>query len=133
MLRRVTKVGLDLRAVNNQRALEPKLAELLCQRLRFVVLQTGLVEHDDAAILSLRRQRVLERECTNLLWQIERVAAHHRSESAAAATELRYACGAVACATGALLRIHFLARAPDFTAVFGLVCAALASCQLTQR
>src|SRR5262249_6098944 len=45
---------------------------------------------------------------------------------AAAAAELRDARGAVAGATGAFLRIHFLAGSPDFRAALGLVRAALA-------
>src|SRR6187397_1733645 len=68
---------------------------------------------------------MLEREGANFLRQIDGVAANQRTESAAAATELRDARGAVAGATGALLRIHFLAGSPDFSTTLGLVRAAL--------
>src|SRR5258708_1493169 len=40
------------------------------------------------------------------------MAAHHRAESAAAAAELRHARRAMACTTGALLRVHLLAGPP---------------------
>ena len=83
------KFSLDLGAVDDQRVLKPELAELRGQRLGLGVLRGQLVDHDDAAVLGLGRQRVLERERAHLLRQIDGVAAHDRTESTAAAAELR--------------------------------------------
>ena len=105
---------------------EAELVELLGEALGLGVLQRHLVDDDDAAVLGLGRQRVLERERAHLLRQVDGVAAHHRTEGASAAAELRHARRAVTGAAGALLRIHLLAGAPDFGAVLGLVGAALA-------
>src|SRR6185312_2345762 len=79
-----------------------------------------------AAVLRLRRQRVTQRQRAHLLGQVMRVAAHHRTEGAAAAAELRHARRAVTGAAGALLRVHLLAGAPDLGPVFGLVRPTLA-------
>src|SRR5579872_6249614 len=69
---------------------------------------------------------MLERERAHLLRQIDRMAAHQRTEHPAAAAELRHALRTVACLAGALLRVHLLAGAVDLAAALGLVGAALA-------
>jgi hypothetical protein len=109
---------------------ESELAEWFGQRLGFGIFYGRLVEHDDAAVFRLRRQRMLERERANFLRQVNRMATHQRSKSTTTAPELRHARGAMACATGPLLRVHLLAGPPDFAAVFGLVGAALTFRQL---
>src|SRR5262245_6484288 len=68
---------------------------------------------------------MLEREGADFLRQVDGVAANQRTESAAAAAELRDARGPVTGAASALLRVHLLAGPPDFSAAFGLVGAAL--------
>src|SRR6185312_13201499 len=104
--------------------------ELLSERLGLHLFRRRLVEHDDAAVLRLGRERVLERERTHLLRQIVRMAAHHRTEGASAAAELRHASGAVTGAARALLPVHLLAGAPNLGAALGLVRAGLALRQL---
>src|SRR3954463_11196599 len=53
------------------------------------------------------------------------MAAHHRSEGAATAAELRHSGRAVARAAGALLLVHLLTRPPDVGAALRLVGAGL--------
>src|SRR5262249_34691136 len=120
------EIRFDLGAVDNECAFKPKLAELLRQRLCLCVFYGRLVEHDDATVLVLRQQSVLERERAYLLRQFGRMAAHNGTEGTTAAAELRYAGRAVTRAASALLRIHLLAGPPDFGAALRLVCAALA-------
>src|SRR5471032_331208 len=67
-----------------------------------------------------------QRQRANLLRQRECVAAHHRTERAAAAAELRHAGRAVTRTAGALLLVHLLAGAPDIGAPLRLVGAGLA-------
>src|SRR5262249_27037059 len=96
---------------------ELKLLETLRQRLGLAVLDLGLVEHDDAAVLGLGRKRVPEGERADLLRQIDRVAAHHRTERTAATAKQVDARRAVAGTASTLLAVHLLAGAPDVGAV----------------
>src|ERR1700758_258567 len=73
---------------------------------------------------------MLERKRANLLRQVGGVRTHHRTEGAAAATELRHAGRAVTGTAGALLLVHLLAGAPDLGAALGLVGAGLALVEL---
>src|SRR5262249_1372428 len=75
------------------------------------------VEHDDAAVLGLGRERVLEGERAHLLGQTGFVAARRRAESTAAPAEDVDSGRAVSRAAGALLPGHFLAGAVNFGAV----------------
>src|SRR6185436_16532025 len=113
----VGEADIDLGAVDDQSAAPTELLEVRGKLLGLGVLHAGLVEHDDAAVLGLGRERVLERERTDLLRQADLMAAHHRAERTAAAPELGNARGAVTGAAGALLRVHLLAGAPDIGAV----------------
>src|SRR6059058_4785182 len=95
------------------------------QRLDLGVLYLRIVDHDQAAVLGLRRQGMLERQRAHLLRQVGRVRANHRTECTAAAAELRHAGRAVTRTAGALLLVHLLAGAPDVGATLGLVGAGL--------
>src|SRR5262249_44454347 len=124
--RSCAEIRFDLGAVDDECTFKPKLAELLRQCLRLGVFHGRFVEHDDATVLGLRRQSVLERERTYLLGQFDGVAAHNGTESATPPAELRYAGRAVTRTASALLRIHLLTGPPDFGATLRLVRPALA-------
>src|SRR4029079_520433 len=66
----------------------------------------------------------------DLLRQVGRVRANHRTERTATAAELRHARRAVTGAAGALLLVHLLAGAPDFGAALCLVRSGLALVEL---
>src|SRR5262249_31178698 len=85
-----------------------------------------LVEHDDAAVLGLGGERMLERERAHLLGQIDGVAARGRAERAAAAAKEIDPGRAVTSRAGALLPVHLLASAMDLSAVLHVMSAALA-------
>src|SRR5262249_27998243 len=105
---------------------QPQLGEVLLQRTRLAVLHARLVEYDDAAVLGLGGQRVLERERAHLLRQTDRVAARGRAERAAATAEQIDPRRAVAGRTGALLPVHLLAGTVDLGAVPAVMGTALA-------
>src|SRR5205085_12487057 len=100
------------------------------QRLGLGVLDLRIVDHDEAAVLGFRRQRMLERQRAHLLRQVGRVRANHRTERTATAPELRHAGRAVTSAAGALLLVHLLAGAPDIGAALRLVRSGLALVEL---
>src|SRR6059058_2178787 len=100
------------------------------QRLDLGVLYLRIVNHDQAAVLGLRRQGMLERQRAHLLRQVGRVRANHRTERTSTAAELRHAGRAVTGAAGALLLVHLLAGAPDIGAALRLVGAGLALVEL---
>src|SRR6478736_1087749 len=100
------------------------------QRLGLGFLDLRIVDHDQPAVLGLRRQRMLERQRAHLLRQAGLVRANNRAERTATAAELRHAGRAVTGATGALLLVHLLAGAPDFGAAFCLVRSGLALVEL---
>src|SRR6516162_8880811 len=104
---------------------EPELGEALLQCAGLAILHGCLLEHDDAAVLGLGGQCMLERERAHLLGKINRVAARRGPERAAAAAEQIDPRGAVAGGAGALLPVHFLAGAVDLAAVLDVVGAAL--------
>src|SRR5262249_23245514 len=120
------EIRLKLRAVDNERAGEPKLGEILPQRAGLRVLHARLIEDDDAAVPCLGRQGVLEGERANLLRQTSRVAARRRSERAATPAEEIDRGGAMARRAGTLLPVHFFASAVDLAAVLDVMRAALA-------
>src|SRR6202171_3040105 len=91
------------------------------QRLGLGGLERCRFNHDQAAILGLRGERMTKRQRANLLRQSERVRAHHGAESTAAAAELRHPGRAVTRTAGALLLVHLLAGAPDIRPALGLV------------
>src|SRR5262249_60063368 len=111
------EIRLKLRAVDNERAGEPKLGEILPQRAGLRVLHARLIEDDDAAIPRLGRQGVLEGERANLLRKTSRVAARRRSERAATPAEEIDPGGAMARPAGTLLPVHFFACAVDLAPV----------------
>src|SRR5213595_2429813 len=100
------------------------------QRLGLGVLDLRIVDHDQAAVLGLRRQSVLERQYADLFRQVGRVRADHRTEGTATAAELRHAGRAVTGTAGALLLVHLLAGAPDIGAALRLVRSGLALVEL---
>src|SRR5208282_4508491 len=95
-------------AVDDQRVGETKLLELAAQRLGLGLRQAQRLDDDDAVILGLGRERVLERQRPDLLRQADGMAARLRAERAAAAAEQIDAGGAVAGGAGALLPVHLL-------------------------
>src|SRR5215467_1704555 len=100
------------------------------QRLGLGFLDLGVIDHDQAAVLGFRRERMLERQRAHLLRQVGRVRANNRTERTATAAELRHAGRAVTGAAGALLLVHLLAGAPDIGAALGLVRSGLALVEL---
>src|SRR6267154_3387142 len=100
------------------------------QRLGLGVLDLRIIDHDQAAVLGLRRQSVLERQRAHLLRQVGRVRANDRTEGTATAAELRHASRAVTGTAGALLLVHLLAGTPDIGAALRLVRSGLALVEL---
>src|SRR5882724_2742673 len=100
------------------------------QRLGLGVLDLRIVDHDQAAVLGLRRESMLERQRAYLLRQVGCVRANHRTERTATAAELRHAGRAVTGAAGALLLVHLLAGTPDIGAALRLVRSGLALVEL---
>src|SRR5437764_11818597 len=100
------------------------------QRLGLGVLDLRIVDHEQAAVLGLRRQSMLERQRAHLLRQVGRVRANHRTERTATAAELRHAGRAVTSTAGALLLVHLLAGTPDIGAALRLVRSGLALVEL---
>ena len=119
------EIGFELGAVDDERARESELGEVLLQCGGLAILHGRLLEHDDAAVLGLGGQGVLESERAHLLRQIDRMATGGWSERAAAAAEEIDPAGAVTCRAGALLPVHFLAGTVDFATVLDVVRAAL--------
>src|ERR1700749_920800 len=89
------------------------------------VLDLATVNHDQAAVLGLGRQRMLERQRAYLLRQVGRMRTNHRTEGTAAAAELRHAGRAVTGTAGAFLLVHLLAGAPDIGTALRLMSAGL--------
>src|SRR4029077_10724800 len=104
--------------------------EMSDQHLGLGVLDLRTINDDQAAVLGLSRQGMLERQRTDLLRQVRRVRATPRTERTAPAAELRHPGRAVTSTAGALLLVHLLAGAPDFSASFRLVRAGLTLVQL---
>src|SRR3954447_23296274 len=100
------------------------------QRLGLGVLDLRIVDHDQAAVLGLGRQSMLERQRAHLLRQVGRMRANHRTERTATAAELRHAGRAMTSTAGALLLVHLLAGAPDIGAALRLVRSGLALVEL---
>src|SRR5262245_53473167 len=124
------KLLVDGRAVDDQRRAPAELAELLRQVLGLGRLALGLVEHDEATVGLLARQRGLQRQLAHLLRQLGRMAAHHRAEDDGAAAELRRAQAALAGAARALLLVGLARRAADLADALGLVRALAALVEL---
>src|SRR5262249_21678236 len=103
---------------------------MAAQRLGLGFLHAERLDHQNAAVLGLGGERMLERERAHLLRQANGVTAGVRAEGAAAAAEQIDARGAMARRAGAFLPVHFLAGARDLRPVFDLVGAALTLRQL---
>src|SRR5262249_50817088 len=84
------EVRFDLGTIDNQRVFKAKLTKLLYQPAGLAVLHRCLLEHDDAAVLRLRRKGMLERECPHFFRQLDGVAAHDRPERTTSTAELRH-------------------------------------------
>src|SRR3981189_3034273 len=95
------------------------------QRLGLGSFQRRGIDHDQAAVLGFRRERMAQSERTNLLRQRERMRPHDRTEGTATAAELRHAGRTVTSTAGALLLVHLLAGAPDVRTALRLVGAGL--------
>src|SRR5262249_37027722 len=90
------------------------------------MLQSRFIEHDEAAVLSLGGQGVLEGQRAYLLGKTDRVATRRGSERAAAAAEEIDPGRPMTCRAGALLPVHLFPGPVDFAAVLDVVRAALA-------
>src|SRR6185295_14925033 len=116
----------DLRAADNQRVGEAELVELRRERLGLGVGRVDRVDHHDAAVLGLGRERMAQRERPHLLRQLDRMVARMRTERTSAAAEQVGALRAVAGAARTLLRAGLLAGAGDVRAVLDRVGAGTA-------
>ena len=125
-----TNIRRELGAVDQQRVRQAELLELAAQRLGLGVLHVQRLDDNDAVILGLGRERMLERQRADLFRQADLVAAGLRAERAAAAAEQVDPRRAVTRRAGALLPVHLLAGAVDVGAVLHLVRAGLALGQL---
>src|SRR5207302_4218984 len=102
---------------DDQRVDDFELVEGLAQRLGLRITDRRLVEDDDAPVLGLGGERVLEGERAHLLRESVFVAARPRAEGAAAAAEQIGALRTVPGAAGTFLAVDFLAGAVDLGAV----------------